>query len=63
MKGRKPIFAEPTKRVTTTIPAKDYEALRLFVGDGRTVPDLARTLLLIVARNGGGRNGENPAKV
>ena len=63
MKGRKPIFAEPTKRVTTTIPVKDYEALRLFAGDGRTVSDLARILLLIVARNGGDRNGEKPAKV
>ena len=63
MKGRKPIFAEPTKRVTTTIPAKDYEALRLFAGDGRTVSDLARTLLLIVARNGGNRNGEKPTQV
>ena len=63
MRGRKPIFVEPTRRVTTTIPEKDYDALLRFAGDGRTVSDLARTLLLIVARNGGDRNGEKPAKV
>ena len=63
MKGRKPIFEEPTKRVTTTIPEKDYNALRLFAGDGRTVSDLARTLLLIVARNGGDKNGKKPSQV
>ena len=63
MRGRKPIFAEPTKRVTATIPAKDYEVLRLFAGDGRTVSDLARTLLLIVARNGGDKNGKKPSQV
>ena len=63
MKGRKPIFTEPTSRVTTTIPEKDYDALLRFAEDGRTVSDLARTLLLIVARNGGDRNGEKPAKV
>ena len=63
MKGRKPIFAEPTKRVTTTIPEKDYDALRHFAGDGRTVSDLARTLLLIVARNGGDKNGKKPSQV
>ena len=62
MKGRKPIFAEPTRRVTTTIPEKDYNALLLFAGDGRTISDLARTLLLIVARNGGNRNGEKPTQ-
>lgn len=63
MRGRKPIFTEPTKRVTTTIPAKDYDALLQFAGDGRTVSDLARTLLIVVARNGGGKNGEKPAQV
>ena len=63
MKGRKPIFAEPTRRVTTTIPEKDYNALLLFAGDGRTVSDLARTLLIVVARNGGVKNGEKPTKV
>ena len=63
MRGRKPIFAEPIRRVTTTIPEKDYNALLLFAGDGRTVSDLARTLLLIVARNGGVRNGEKSTKV
>ena len=63
MKGRKPIFAEPTKHVTTTIPEKDYNAILKFAGDGKTVSDVARTLLLIVARNGGARNGEKPSEV
>ena len=63
MKGRKPIFGAPTRRVTTTIPEKDYDALLLFAGDGRTVSDLARTLLIVVARNGGVKNGEKPTKV
>lgn len=63
MRGRKPIFVEPTRRVTTTIPEKDYDALLCFAGDGRTVSDLARTLLLVVARNGGVKNGEKPTKV
>lgn len=63
MRGRKPIFEGPIKRVATTIPEKDYNALRLFAGDGRTVSDLARTLLLIVARNGGDKNGKKPSQV
>ena len=63
MKGRKPIFTEPIRRVTTTIPEKDYNALLLFAGDGRTVSDLARTLLIVVARNGGVKNGEKPTQV
>ena len=63
MKGRKPIFTEPIRRVTTTIPEKDYDALLRFAGDGRTVSDLARTLLIVVARNGGVKNGEKSAQV
>lgn len=63
MKGRKPIFEGQTRRVTTTIPEKDYNAILEFAGDGKTVSDVARTLLLIVARNGGARNGEKPSKV
>ena len=63
MRGRKPIFAEPTKHVTTTIPERDYNVLVQFAGEGRTVSDLARTLLILIARNGGGRNGEKPTEI